>query len=283
MDNNLKIIDLSITIEECTLEPFPVKIKRLDHVKGASYLGRDIIFSKHKPLLENLKNLFRYLCGTRKLTKNDFPNGEFISNERITASVHTGTHLDAPYHFGSCCERRPAKTIDQIPLEWCYGDGVVLNLSHKEPGDSILPGDIEEALTKIKYKIKPYDIVLIQTNADKYWGTKEYYFKFPGMSQEATAWLVERGVKIIGIDSLGFDRPFDYMLQAYFRTKDNKYLWPAHIYGRTKEYCHLERLANLDQIPKPYDFKVVCFPIKIKDVGASWIRPVAIIENNERR
>ena len=56
---------------------------------------------------------------------------------------------------------------------------------------------------KIKYKIKPFDIVLIKTGADKYNGTKEYMTKFPGMSKEATEWLVNKGVKIIGVDFLG--------------------------------------------------------------------------------
>ena len=54
------------------------------------------------------------------------------------------------------------------------------------------------------------------------------------------------------------------MIGDYFKTKDNSHLWPSHLFGRKKEYCHIERLANLDKIPKPYGFKVACFPIKIK-------------------
>jgi kynurenine formamidase len=67
------------------------------------------------------------------------------------------------------------------------------------------------------------------------------------------------------------------MIGDYFRTKDNSYLWPSHLFGRKKEYCHIERLANLDKLPKPYGFKIACFPVKIKKVGASWARVVAII------
>lgn len=273
----MKIIDLSLPIDEEVKEPFPTKIRRLDHVRGADYLGRTIIFSKRKGLWENVKNLFKYLTGKRRLNRKNFPDGEFISEERVSASVHTGTHLDTPYHFGSRCQGKRAKTVEEIPLEWCYGDGVLLNLSHKKEGESISAQDIEEALDRIGYRIKSFDIVLIRTGVDRYWGKEEYSYKFPGMSEEATAYLVERGVKIIGIDTLGFDRPFSPMIEDYFRTKDNKHLWPAHIYGRKREYCHIERLANLDQIPKPFGFKVVCFPIKIKRVGASWVRAVAII------
>jgi kynurenine formamidase len=273
----MKLIDLNLAIDEETKEPFPVKIKRLNHSRGADYLGRITIFSKGADLGKQIRNLFQYLTGTRRIDRKSFPDGEFISEERITASVHTGTHLDAPYHFGTKCQGKRAKTIEEIPLEWCYSDGVLLDLSAKSGPTAISARDIEDALERIDYKIKPLDIVLIRTGADKYWGKKEYFYKFSGISEEATGYLVEKGVKIIGIDALGFDRPFASMIEDYFRTKDNKHLWPAHLYGRKREYCHIERLANLDKIPMAHGFKVACFPIKIKRVGASWVRAVAII------
>ena len=68
------------------------------------------------------------------------------------------------------------------------------------------------------------------------------------------------------------------MVNQYFMTGNNQYLWPAHFYGREKEYCHIERLSNLDKIPMDYGFKICCFPIKLKGMGAAWIRAVAIIE-----
>ena len=90
--------------------------------------------------------------------------------------------------------------------------------------------------------------------------------------------LVESGVKIIGIDCYSLDRPFMAMVKQYYRTNDKKCLWPAHFYGREKEYCHIERLTNLDKIPMNYGFKFCCFPIKLKEMGAAWVRAVAIIE-----
>ncbi|MDR2023975.1 MAG: carboxymuconolactone decarboxylase family protein [Hungatella sp.] len=89
--------------------------------------------------------------------------------------------------------------------------------------------------------------------------------------------LVDRGVKVIGIDSYGFDRPFTDMMNDYFRTSDSRYLFPAHFFGREKCYCHVERLANLGKLPGPYGFKVSCLPVKIKGAGASWTRVVAIL------
>jgi len=76
---------------------------------------------------------------------------------------------------------------------------------------------------------------------------------------------------------LGFDRPFKYMIKDYLKTKDKRYLWPAHLVGREKEYCHIEKLVNLDKIPIPYGFKIACFPINIKGASAGWVRAVAII------
>ena len=86
------------------------------------------------------------------------------------------------------------------------------------------------------------------------------------MSREATKFLVESGVKIIGIDCYSLDRPFMAMVKQYYRTNDKKCLWPAHFYGREKEYCHIERLTNLDKIPMNYGFKFCCFPIKLKEI-----------------
>ncbi len=271
------IIDLSLPIEEDIDNTFRTYIERLNHSDGADYLGWVVAKSKGRPFFERVKNIIKYYLGMRKITRANFPDNMFISHETVTASVHMGTHLDAPYHFGLLCEGKDAKDIEAVPLEWCYSDGVVLDMSHKKAGDAITVKDIESAIKKIKYKIKPFDIVLIKTGADKYNGAKEYMTKFPGMSKEATEWLVDKGVKIIGVDFLGFDRPYPYMIGDYFRTKDNSHLWPSHLFGRKKEYCHIERLANLDKIPKPYGFKIACFPIKIKKVGASWARVVAII------
>jgi kynurenine formamidase len=82
--------------------------------------------------------------------------------------THSGTHVDSPWHYGPLCEGKPSQTIDQIPLEWCYGPGVVLDMRHKEPGSEITVDDLKIALEKIQYTLKPLDIVMLQTGADKY-------------------------------------------------------------------------------------------------------------------
>ncbi|MFH1537712.1 MAG: cyclase family protein, partial [bacterium] len=155
-------------------------------------------------------------------------------------------------------------------------DGVVLDLTHKRPAEYISTGDVEDALSKISYKLKPFDIVLLHTGAAKKWGSLEYLSAHPGMSREATLWLIERGVKVIGTDGYGFDRPFLAMLNDHRAGKPGS-LWPAHFAGREREYCHIEKLANLDRIPVPHGFRVAVFPINVKGASAGWCRAVAIV------
>lgn len=273
----MKLIDLSFNVEPNLSEPMPIKIKTRPH-SGGSKFGRKLIFMGKRRLVDKLKAMINYITGKERLTRKCFPNGEFINEQRISLSVHTGTHLDSPAHFGTKCEGRDPKTIDEIPLEWCYGNGVVLNFSEKKAGEEISEKDIQIELKRIGYELHENDIVLIRTDTDKKWGKPNYFFEAPGMSREATRYLVEKGVKIIGTDCYSLDRPFMIMVNQYFMTGNNQYLWPAHFYGREKEYCHIERLSNLDKIPMDYGFKICCFPIKLKGMGAAWVRAVAIIE-----
>lgn len=256
------------------------EFRQIKHSKGGKIFGIKYAFSPKSTLKETVKSIFGYISGKRRISSSTFPDNEFINMEMITASTHTGTHMDAPFHFGSSSEGKAAWTIDQIPLQWCFGHGVLLDLTFKRPGELILAGDIDKALRKIDYSLKPFDIVLIRTGADRFWNTREYLMNYPGMGREATEYIVNYGVRVIGIDSYGFDRPFINMMNDYFCTLDNSYLFPAHFFGRDKSYCHIERLSNLDKIPFPHGFQLSCFPVRIKGAGAAWVRVVAIIDSD---
>lgn len=273
----MKLIDLSVTIHEEKTRMGSVKVERINHRKGANLLGYTPFF-----LTRNVFRLFalffKWIFKKQKVGWKDFPDGQGLNIETITLSTHTGTHLDAPFHFGLYSNNQPAKKIDEIPLEWCYGDGVLVDLTWKGKAGTICARDIQKALNEIDYRLKPGDIVLINTGASKQAGS-EYYLKFPGMSSEATEWLIDQGVKVIGIDTFGFDRPFLDMIEDYLIDRNSDKLWPAHLVGRRKEYCHIERLVNLDKIPLAFGFKVACFPIKVEKVGASWVRAVAILKD----
>ena len=81
--------------------------------------------------------------------------------EEVQAITHTGTHVDAPYHYGPVSEGKPARTIDQVPLEWCFAPGVVLDVRHKAAGEFITVADLQAALAHIHYQLRPLDIVLL--------------------------------------------------------------------------------------------------------------------------
>lgn len=196
--------------------------------------------------------------------------------ETLTTSSHTGTHIDAPYHYGATSGGQPAKRIDEVPLEWFFAPGVVLDMRHKKDGELISPADLAAALKKIRYAIQPGDIALIHTGAAKRWGTREYLLQ-PGLGRESTLWLVERGVRVIGIDAWTLDRSFTSTAAEFKRTGDGRILWEAHFAGLTREYCQIEKLNNLDLIPTPHGFWVSCLPVKIKAASAGWCRAVALV------
>ncbi|MFH1245435.1 MAG: cyclase family protein [Candidatus Omnitrophota bacterium] len=267
----MQFIDLSLPIDEKNPEAHPIRVERLGHKAGIQRLNWVM-------MKKTLKGALSYLLGKRVIAAGDLPDEEFLSLEMIYCSVHTGTHIDAPFHFGTKCAGCEAKKIDDLPLDWFYSDGVVLDLTYKQPAQAITAEDAAAALRKINYCLKEKDIVLLRTGADKYFGTKDYMTKFCGVSAQAIDWFLARGIKVIGIDALGFDRPYPAMFKDFISGKNSAVLWPAHFYGRKQEYAHIERLANLDKIPKPYGFKVACFPVKIRDAGAGFARVVAIIE-----
>lgn len=265
----MPIVDLSLPIDETAFEVHKVEIERVSHKAGVEKFNRVIM---GKTILGRLK----YALGQRIVKKEDLPDEEFLSLEVVHSPVHIGTHLDYSFHYGSTSEGRPSKTAEEIPLEWCYKDGVKLDLSYKKPNEPIKSDDIEDALEKINYSLKDSDIVLLYTGADKLYGTPSYFSDYPGVDTSAIDYLLDRGIKIFGIDTMGIDRPYRFMLKEFLEKKDAKYLYPAHFYGRKREFIHIERLTNLEKLPGS-GFKVICFPVKIKRTGAAWARVVAII------
>ena len=237
-----------------------------------AYSDTEIVYIDHKQGADRRSK-------TSGLPGGFFPNDMHLAYERVTTGAHSGTHLDAPWHYGPTCESKKAKTIDEIPLEWCFSDGVALDLTHKKSKELITVEDLKGALSKIGYTINPYDIVLIRTDASKHYNELMYESIHPGMGRESTLWLIDRGVKVMGIDAWSWDRPIDAMVEeCREQGKVGPKFFPAHFVGKEREYCHLENLANLDQLPKPYGFKVVVFPVKVARASAGWVRAVAIIE-----
>lgn len=255
-----RYIDLSIDIEPDLPSDPPEMIPQIayiDHTMGAD-------------------QMLQFFPGVEK---EQLPDGKGWALELVSLTTHSGTHLDAPYHYHPKMDKgKRALTIDEIPLDWCFGDGVVLNFTQKADGEAITAEDVENELKRIGYQLKPKDIVLIHVGADKFWGKPEYLFKGAGMTRESTLYLLDQGIKVVGIDAWSWDRPLPYLAEEFKQNGDPSIIWEAHFAGIEKGYCHMEKMTNLDKIPKPYGFKVACFPVKIKAASAGWTRPVAIIE-----
>jgi kynurenine formamidase len=255
------IIDLSISIESGLPSDPEMMIPKIDYVT-------------HEMGAAQMEQFFP------GLKKEQLPEGLGWALEMVALTTHSGTHLDAPYHYHPTQDGgQPALTIDQMPLDWFLQDGVLLDFSHKGDGEPISAKDVKEELRRIGYKLKPLDIVLVRTGADAFWGRPEYLVKGPGMTRESTLFVLEAGVKIVGIDAWSWDRPLPFLAKEFAASGDAGVIWEAHFAGIEKGYGHMEKMANLGRLPRPFGFKVVCFPIKIKSASAGWVRPVAVWED----
>ncbi|MCH2022049.1 MAG: cyclase family protein [Saprospiraceae bacterium] len=252
-----KIVDLSKTIEFKKEDPWFMRIK-----------------IKHIPHSKSLKLIQYILKLPQKLMPANF-NG-WADDKIKSMGVHSTTHIDAPWHYGPEVEGKKAKTIDEVPLDWLYGDGIVIDMSHKKDFEVITIDDIKEDLKKSGAKLKKGDIVLIRTDRDQLRG-KEYFLRGTGMSKEATLWLIKKGIKVMGIDQWGWDLPLKHLVNKAKKAKDKTLFWEAHLVGINHEYLHMEQLTNLKSLP-PYGFKVGVFPLKIKGGSAAPARVVAIFD-----
>ena len=125
------------------------------------------------------------------------PGGEGWAMETITVSTHNGTHMDAPYHYHSTMNNgERAITIDEVPLEWCFSDGVKLDLRSYEDGYVLTKDDLRNEIKKIDYNIKPLDMIFINTSAGGRYGKDDFLKKGCGISKEATIYLLEQGVRV---------------------------------------------------------------------------------------
>ncbi len=252
----MKIIDLSKPIQYNVGDPSFMRVK-----------------IKHKPH-RKAKWLLRIFGLPFRLFPKGFVGWADDSIQKM--GVHSTTHIDAPWHYAPTCEGKPAKTIDEVPLDWCFGDGIVIDMKHKPDFEAITAADIQQFLKDQKLEIRPGMIVLIKTGRDKYMGTKDFFKKGTGMSAEATHWLIDQGIKVMGIDQWGWDLPLPYLIKKAKETNNSELFWEAHLVGRDKEYCHIEQLTNLDALPYT-GFKVAVFPLKIVGASAAPARVVGMV------
>jgi kynurenine formamidase len=209
------------------------------------------------------------------LQREQLPGGEGWAIETVHLSTHNGTHVDAPYHYHSTMDGgRPAAKIDELPLDWFFGPGVVLDMTAKEDGEAVDTGDVEQELGRIGHELALGDIVLVRTGRDAFIEAPEYLALGPGVTAGATRWLHERGVRVRGIDAWGWDGPLHVQAQQAIEADEPGIFWAAH--QADLPYSQIERLVGLGELPAT-GFQVACFPLRIVGAGGAPARVVAIL------
>jgi kynurenine formamidase len=192
----------------------------------------------------------------------------------LRLGTHNSTHVDAPWHYNSTIGGARARTIDEMPLEWFFGRGVVLDFTAKADGDPVTAAEAEAELERIGHRLEPLDVVLVRTGRDAYLDDPGYMARGCGVTAEATRRLYERGVRVMGIDAWGWDAPLHLQAEEARRRGEPGIFWAAH--QADLDYCQIERLCNLGELP-PTGFQVSCFPLRVVGGSAGPARVVAIV------
>ncbi len=205
----------------------------------------------------------------------ELPDGMGWQTETLTLNTHEATHIDAPVHYKpKLLNGSPSPGIDAFPVQHFIGHAVVLDLRSFANGTIIEVAEAERLLDQMEYNLRPRDIVLLLTGADKYLGRPDYLDYGVGISAEVVRWLREKDINVIGTDAFTIDEPFTQMARRYAQTKDSSVIWPAHYASDT--LLHYEKLTNLAQLP-PIGSLFVGPPMPLTDASAGPANPVGFV------
>ncbi|SHJ28414.1 cyclase family protein [Wenxinia saemankumensis] len=255
-----RLIDLSVALEADIASDPPAMLPQIEYFDHKATAGQ----------------MAGYFPGLRP---DQLPGGEGWAVEKLTIWTHNGTHLDAPYHHHSTMSGGArAITIDEVPLDWCLAPGVKLDFRHLPDGHVVTPDEIDAELDRIGHTLHERDIVLVNTSAGEAYGRPDYLGKGCGMGRDATLHLLNQGVRVTGTDAWSWDAPFSITAGRFAEEGDPSIIWEGHRASMVIGYCHIEKLANLAELPST-GFTVSCFPFKIKGASAGFVRAVAILED----
>jgi kynurenine formamidase len=181
---------------------------------------------------------------------------------------HCGTHFDAPIH----CDK-DAWSIDQVPLDRLWGEGVVVAIPKGEL-EEIGPEDLEQATPTIEKG----DIVVVNTGwHNNYcgpiddWERAVYYAtKNPGVTKEGAEWLIKKGVNMFMVDYIGVDHP------KYTERGDDT--WPVHIGLLSNNIPMVQILAGQIDDVTGKRCTIVAAPVKWVGGDAFPVRVLAMVE-----
>jgi kynurenine formamidase len=181
---------------------------------------------------------------------------------RLELGEHTGTHVDALNHMGKA---QAGRSIDTMPIQMFYTEGICLDFSDKEMRELIEVADIQAACRKGQLMIKAGDTVLFHTDHyRRHFGT-ENWIKGPGLSAAATRWLGEQGIVAFGVETMA----------PGVSGVSNK---EVHRICGEMGFTHYENLINLHLLIGRGRFRFIGLPLKIRGGTGSPVRAIAVFE-----
>ena len=219
-------------------------------------------------------------------------SGSGVVSQFIETTLHMGTHLDAPMHMVP-----KGDDIASLPLNWLYGDGVIIDIS-----DEVGDWDIikPEHFTK-KIEIRPGDILIYHTGYHHYYtgepeqDEERYMLKHPGGYLEMANWLVDMKIRWTAFDCGSADHPMNTQIRTRradvvpeFEQRVGKKV--DEVFPTSSLYCmhkitfphntiHVENAGgDIDQVLNRR-CKIGCFPWRFEGGEAAMCRLVAFIED----
>lgn len=176
-------------------------------------------------------------------------DGASANVSQVLMSVHTGTHVDAPYHFFA-----DGETVEKIPLKTLLGRAYVLHLPNV---DLITASLLERADLPPRTRR-----VLFKTRNSEYWAKHptEFQTNYVGLSPDAANFLVDRGVQLVGVDYLSV-APYDNTT-------------PTHQILLSNDVVILEGL-NLSAVSEGR-YNLYCLPLKIAGADGAPARAILV-------
>ena len=177
--------------------------------------------------------------------------------ELLFLSTHTGTHIDAPFHFV-----KNGKKIHEIAPERLVNEAVLIRIG-KNSNRSISKTDIQNFEQK-NGKIENGSAVIFHTGWQKNLNKEFYFSENPGLSISAAKYLASKKINMVGIDSPSIDLGSDSKFSAH------------HILAKNNILI-VENLANLGMI-KSNNFHLITSPLKLKNATGSPIRAFGFVD-----
>jgi arylformamidase len=195
--------------------------------------------------------------------------GDVANVEILHFVPHSGTHMDAPYHFFSTLRH-----VDELPVDCLVGPGLVVDLSAKQGCVAIYAADIQAWEGAAGESIQAGDIVLLRTDHYKTWQVGpqgEAFWKngWPYLDRSAVEYLADKKIKALGVETFSPDMELPGEGTPVDRSSHHTFL-PQGI-------LVMECLAHLDEIITRRCL-VVALPLKLAGGSGSPVRVVAFIE-----